>query len=255
MENSEKLLLSLKACKTRAILSEAEAIQIFLIKLENDANKWNVPRRSATEVARHFGVSDKAVRDIWMGRTWFHELIHLDPERATMPGRLKRPGRPKRPMVSSPVIAPFTLSPPMKYNSATPKHWSTEHFHGQKHSPSALATFADTIVQWPLSSTPAANKACKCLDGQALPQARSALPTPFDPVEPCPAFRGDPCCQFVLDDTSSPAAVAAAMAAEAMEAAALLSDGNSTQHTWLDTSDEHLAVGSAADCPFLDLVL
>ena len=85
---------SLQACKTRAVLTEAQAVEIFLIKIAND----DVPkrsRRSAASVARQFGVSDKAVRDIWTGRTWFRELIHLDPARAAMPERLKRPGRPR----------------------------------------------------------------------------------------------------------------------------------------------------------------
>ena len=85
---------SLQACKTRAVLTEAQAVEIFLIKIAND----DVPkrsRRSAAAVARQFGVSDKAVRDIWTGRTWFRELMHLDPARAAMPERLKRPGRPR----------------------------------------------------------------------------------------------------------------------------------------------------------------
>ena len=85
---------SLKACKTRAVLTEAQAVEIFLIKICNDV-VLKPSRQSAAGVARQFGVSDKAVRDIWTGRTWFRELMHLDPGRAAMPERLKRPGRPR----------------------------------------------------------------------------------------------------------------------------------------------------------------
>ncbi len=42
-----------------------------------------------------FGINEKIVRDIWIGRTWVREIIHLDPSRASkarflmLPGRLK----------------------------------------------------------------------------------------------------------------------------------------------------------------------
>mmetsp|Transcript_45991 Transcript_45991/g.122042 ORF Transcript_45991/g.122042 Transcript_45991/m.122042 type:complete len:155 (-) Transcript_45991:25-489(-) len=51
--------------KQRSILSEEQAIQIF--EMLTQGKKPN-----ATRVARLFGVSDKAVRDIWIGRTWSH---------------------------------------------------------------------------------------------------------------------------------------------------------------------------------------
>ena len=92
---ARKIVPSLLACKTRAVLTEAQAIEIYQIKQKNDSSKHGVRRCSAASIARQFGVSDKAVRDIWMGRTWFRELMHLDPARATMPERLKLPGRPR----------------------------------------------------------------------------------------------------------------------------------------------------------------
>ena len=38
--------------------------------------------RISLAVARTYKVSEKTVRDIWRGRTWHHETLHLDPPRA-----------------------------------------------------------------------------------------------------------------------------------------------------------------------------
>ena len=89
-----KLLTSLQACKTRAILTAEQAIKIFKIKLSNQtATKSQI--LSPCNVARLFGVSEKAVRDIWKGRTWLRETMHLDPARIVMAARLRPPGRPR----------------------------------------------------------------------------------------------------------------------------------------------------------------
>ena len=87
---------SIQACKTRAILKPNQAAEIFKIHLLDRSSlrtkdKW----LSSTKVASVFGVSEKTVRDIWTGRTWFHELIHLDPARASLAEkRMRPPGRP-----------------------------------------------------------------------------------------------------------------------------------------------------------------
>jgi hypothetical protein len=47
---------------------------------------------TADEVATVYGVSEKAIRDIWNGRTWSRETWHLDTSR---PLHLKLTGRPK----------------------------------------------------------------------------------------------------------------------------------------------------------------
>ena len=85
---------SIQACKTRTILTLEQALQIFEIKLDN-SNPLS-GRRTAAAVARSFGVSEKTVRDIWIGRTWVREMMHLDPARAAKACNLKLPGRPKR---------------------------------------------------------------------------------------------------------------------------------------------------------------
>jgi hypothetical protein len=94
-----KALAAIRACKTRAILTDEQAIRIYQIKLDSQTASISVEDRTlnfrAGVVARAFGVSDKAIRDIWKGRTWLRETMHLDPARAAMAGALRPPGRPK----------------------------------------------------------------------------------------------------------------------------------------------------------------
>ena len=91
-----RILSSLKACKSRAILTEDQAAEIFQIKLDDDRLPSN-QRISSSAVGQLFGVSEKTVRDIWKGRTWIRERVHLDPSRAAIADRtLKRPGRPSK---------------------------------------------------------------------------------------------------------------------------------------------------------------
>uniref|UniRef100_A0A7S0MMG8 Uncharacterized protein n=1 Tax=Cryptomonas curvata TaxID=233186 RepID=A0A7S0MMG8_9CRYP len=62
---------SIKACRTRTILTEFQAVEIFRINLANEDQKSKGDRGlPAAEVARYFDVSEKAIRDIWNGRTW-----------------------------------------------------------------------------------------------------------------------------------------------------------------------------------------
>jgi hypothetical protein len=67
--------------KPRARLTESEAISIYALK---DVS-------SATSVGRLYGMSEKAIRDIWTARTWANETWHLDMARALV---IKRAGRP-----------------------------------------------------------------------------------------------------------------------------------------------------------------
>ena len=53
---------------------------IFQIKLSNQALTKR-QRISLCSVARSYGVSEKAVRDIWKGRTWLRETTRIDPGR------------------------------------------------------------------------------------------------------------------------------------------------------------------------------
>jgi hypothetical protein len=55
--------------RPRSRLSEAQVVDIFLSK---------ATKLSATKICVGFGVSEKAVRDIWTGRTWAKETMHLE---------------------------------------------------------------------------------------------------------------------------------------------------------------------------------
>ena len=87
----------MKACtnlsnlrRRRAILSKEQAIQIFQIKLAADTLQRAHP--ASAQIASLFGISEKAVRDIWKGRTWARQTLHLDPNRllSTTNGRVMR---------------------------------------------------------------------------------------------------------------------------------------------------------------------
>ena len=73
---------TLESRKTRAKLTEADALDVFHCKTH---------LMSAASVSKKYGVSEKAVRDIWTGRTWSKETWHLDTSRSRP---LKKMGRP-----------------------------------------------------------------------------------------------------------------------------------------------------------------
>ena len=73
---------TLESRKSRAKLTEADALDIFHCKAHS---------LSAAFVSKKYGVSEKAVRDIWTGRTWSKETWHLDASRLRP---LKKMGRP-----------------------------------------------------------------------------------------------------------------------------------------------------------------
>ena len=70
-------------CKPRALLTEDQVLEIFKLK-------WT--SKSASHLGALHEVSEKTVRDIWMGRTWSLETHHLDTSRRIV---IKNPGRPK----------------------------------------------------------------------------------------------------------------------------------------------------------------
>jgi hypothetical protein len=74
-----------KSAKPRAILTSEQVIAIFRLKFDI--------KPCASAVARVYGISEKAIRDIWKGRTWFEETSRFEP---TRPARtVGPPGRPK----------------------------------------------------------------------------------------------------------------------------------------------------------------
>ena len=102
--------------KPRAVLTRTEVIAIFQIK----------GTQSATKVSRCFGVSEKAIRDIWTARTWAAETWHLDTSR---PLSIKSSGRPLGCRDSKPrkhrqasKRSPRTASPAEKKSFWDPVH-------------------------------------------------------------------------------------------------------------------------------------
>ena len=71
------------AVKPRARLAVLDAVKIFNLRGSDI---------QATTVANMYGVSEKAIRDIWTARTWARETWHLEPSRDMV---LKQAGRPK----------------------------------------------------------------------------------------------------------------------------------------------------------------
>ena len=85
-----------RAFKPRAKLSETQVIMIFQAKACSS---------SASVVAAVYGVSEKAVRDIWTGRTWSRETHHLDASRQLHPRKTGRPigSRDRHPRKRNPI--------------------------------------------------------------------------------------------------------------------------------------------------------
>ena len=69
--------------KPRARLTASDVIDIFSRKQSSI---------QATTMANMYGVSEKAIRDIWTARTWARETWHLEPSRILV---LKQAGRPR----------------------------------------------------------------------------------------------------------------------------------------------------------------
>ena len=77
----------------RAKLTESDALNIYHCKTSV---------ASASAIAKLYGVSEKAVRDIWTGRTWSKETWHLDESRPYPTKKMGRPlgrkdGQPRKP--------------------------------------------------------------------------------------------------------------------------------------------------------------
>ena len=116
-EDIGPIKLQIRTFKTRTILTEQQAISIFQIKLAAAQSK-DKSGFEATAVAKIFGVSDKAIRDIWKGRTWFRETMHLDSTRAADVNDVApRAGRPKRSKSKPRSGRSLACSSPLIYDS------------------------------------------------------------------------------------------------------------------------------------------
>ena len=92
-----------RRCRTK--LTGDDVIKIFELKQRSG---------QANKVASVFGVSEKAIRDIWTARTWAKETWHLEPSRALV---IKQAGRPRGSKDSKP--RKMKASPPLRASIAS----------------------------------------------------------------------------------------------------------------------------------------
>lgn len=67
-----------KAGLRRERLSKEQVVDIFKLRY-GPAKEIKMRSSSAASLARHYSVSDKAIRDIWNRRTWASETANLHP--------------------------------------------------------------------------------------------------------------------------------------------------------------------------------
>ena len=94
MEDPVDLTSTQLSSRRRSILTKDQAMEIFRAKLSNDTEDPDKQIR-AKSLGEKFGVSEKAVRDVWKGRTWFRETARIDPSMFLVTVKTRLPGRPK----------------------------------------------------------------------------------------------------------------------------------------------------------------
>ena len=95
---------SLTVKKARQVLTEREAVEIFLLKASKDCGSIDF---RVQDVAKRYRVSSKTIRDVWRGRTWLTATFDFwKTEDRPMPRRL---GRPKGSKDTRPRKAKFQI--------------------------------------------------------------------------------------------------------------------------------------------------
>jgi hypothetical protein len=121
------------ASKPRARLYEAQVIAIFQAKASTSA---------AAKLAMVYGVSEKAIRDIWKGRAWSRETWHLDTSR---PLQLKLTGRPKRCRDTKPRKRRVDCREELSASTVSTSQVPCRHTHTNRHGFSGHASEQDTL--------------------------------------------------------------------------------------------------------------
>ena len=152
------------AAKPKAILSYDKVIDIFKVR-PNSKLARGAGSRVIAAVALDFGISEKTVRDIWRGRTWHRETLHLDPCRPerviALPGRPlgrkdsapRRRGKSRRISTSRPEVpSPDDTRNKGTNSSETNLAWSPSYFsaaHCQSATPPPLFLNDPFHDDWP----------------------------------------------------------------------------------------------------------
>ena len=130
--------------KPRALLTAGQAIEIF---------KQKKSGFSAGKVAGGYGVSEKAVRDIWKGRTWSKMTNHLDLARANLPKTAYRP-----------KVRIVIVKPRMKRQVALSKPGPTSQFNNSETadiaSAVALHKNPSALISWVVSMNSGNREVC-----------------------------------------------------------------------------------------------
>ena len=93
---STDLELAVRPSRPRSILTAEQVIEIFEYKKTRCSSVQYISGKETIALAKKYAVSEKAIRDIWTGRTWVQETAHLDASRpAPIERSSRRPGRPK----------------------------------------------------------------------------------------------------------------------------------------------------------------
>ena len=93
MYNRYIIFVGLSKMRPRAVLDPQQVLNIFRLR-----PSANAAASTAAAVGVRFGVNEKTVRDIWVGRTWRHATIQLLTRDEALPAQYHPPkslGRPK----------------------------------------------------------------------------------------------------------------------------------------------------------------
>ena len=75
--------------RPRAHITDRIACEIYLYRLSQPPDQLWLPTPASVALGRRYGITPKAVRDIWNRRTWAHATRHLwEEEDRTAPGEL-----------------------------------------------------------------------------------------------------------------------------------------------------------------------
>ena len=144
--------------KMRAKLTAEDALDIF---------RFKESMISASKLSKKYGVTEKAVRDIWTGRTWLRETSCLDASRSLQPKKMGRPlgrkdAKPRKqriarltsplPQVSYKTTDGFTL-----YRSEVERHCSHQIFQAWPNF-EGEAAYGFLLFPWCSKAVEASNK-------------------------------------------------------------------------------------------------
>ena len=106
----------------RAKLTQSDALDIY---------KCKGSLISAATLSKHYGVSEKTVRDIWTGRTWSKETWHLDASRPYPTKKMGRPfgrkdAQPRKPRGLRPITDSVSWSQSFRAAQISPESQSAD---------------------------------------------------------------------------------------------------------------------------------